>query len=111
MFEMVQLWVNLPARFKLAPPGYQSIASREIPTVKLAGQGGVARVIAGELAGTKGPARTFTPIHVWDLRLKGERRAELSVPDGWTTALAVVRGRVSVNGSEPIGAAEVALFD
>jgi len=111
MFEMVQLWVNLPARFKLAPPGYQSIASREIPTVKLAGQGGTARVIAGELAGTKGPAKTFTPIHVWDLRLEGDRQAELTVKEGYTAALAVLEGRVRLNGSESIEAAEVALFD
>jgi len=111
MFEMVQLWVNLPAKDKRAPPGYQAITISEIPTVTLTGQAGVARVIAGELAGSTGPARTFTPMHVWDLRLKGERQAQLSVPDGWTTALAVLRGRVSANDSEPIGPAEIALFD
>ena len=69
------------------------------------------RVIAGEFAGTKGPARTFTPIHVWDLRLASEERIDLTLPDGWTTALVVLRGALRVNGSEPIGAAEVGLFD
>ena len=109
-FEMVQLWVNLPARDKKAPAGYQAITSDQIPTVALA-DGGTARVIAGELAGTKGPASTFTPIAVWDLRLSSARRVDLIVPDGWTTALVVLRGELRVNGSETIHAAEVGLFD
>lgn len=111
MFEMVQLWVNLPAKDKMAKPGYQGITSAEIPAVRLAGDAGAARIIAGEMAGTKGPATTFTPMHVWDLRVKADHRAELSVPDGWTAALAVLHGQVRVNGSEPVSAAEVALFD
>src|SRR5262245_17339643 len=111
MFEMVQLWVNLPAKDKKAPPGYQSITSNQIPTVTLPAQAGVARIIAGDLAGAKGPAKTFTSIHVWDLRLNAGQRAELRVPDGFTTALAVLKGPLRVNGSETIEAAEVALFD
>jgi redox-sensitive bicupin YhaK (pirin superfamily) len=111
LFEMVQLWVNLPARDKTAPAGYQAIVSGDIPTVPLAWGRGTARVIAGELAGTKGPARTFTPIQVWDLRLASEDRVELTVPEGHTTALAVLRGTLRVNGSEDVGAAEVGIFD
>ena len=111
-FEMVQLWVNLPARDKRSRPGYQAITSAQIPTVALAGAGNSARVIAGELAGTKGPARTFTPISVWDLRLDGDTPIELTVPEGYTTILAVLRGTLRINGSdEAVGAAEVALFD
>jgi redox-sensitive bicupin YhaK (pirin superfamily) len=110
-FEMVQLWVNLPAKDKMAPPGYQSITSSEIPTVPLAADGGSARVIAGTLSGATGPARTFTPMHVWDLRVQRDRQVELLVPDGWTAALALLRGEVRVNGSEPLAAAEAALFD
>ena len=108
-FEMVQLWVNLPAKDKTAPAGYQAITSDEIPIVPLGN--GTARVIAGELAGTKGPARTFTPMHVWDLRLPSAERTDLTVPDGWTTALVVLRGELRVNGSDALGAAEVGLFD
>jgi quercetin 2,3-dioxygenase len=111
LFEMVQLWVNLPAKNKMAPPRYQSITSKEIPTVKLLDGSGTARVIAGELAGTKGPAKTFTPIQVWDLRLVGDQRTDLTVPDGDTTALVVLRGAVRINGSEELGSAEVGLFD
>jgi hypothetical protein len=110
-FEMVQLWVNLPAKDKLAAPRYQGISSSQIPVVSLPDRSGSVRVIAGEFAGTKGPARTFTPIHVWDLRLASEERIDLALPDGWTTALVVLRGALRVNGSEPIGAAEVGLFD
>jgi redox-sensitive bicupin YhaK (pirin superfamily) len=109
--EMVQLWVNLPARDKMAPPRYQSIVSGQIPTVKLPDGHGTIRVIAGRLAGAKGPAETFTPIHVWDLRLASDQPTDLDVPDGHTTALVVLRGTVGVNGSEAISAAEVGLFD
>jgi quercetin 2,3-dioxygenase len=111
MFEMVQLWVNLPAKDKMSPPHYQSILNSEIPAVSLPDVQGTVRVIAGEFAGAKGPARTFTPIHVWDLRLAGGKRTDLAVPDGYTTALVVLRGAVRVNGSEAIESAEVGLFD
>lgn len=110
-FEMVQLWVNLPAKDKKAPPGYQAIVDAQIPSVALANGGGSVRVIAGAFEGVKGPARTFTPIHVLDLRLAGDERTDLPVPDGYTTALVVLRGELRVNGSEAIRAAEVGLFD
>ena len=111
MFEMVQLWVNLPAKDKMAPPRYQSILGSQIPTVALPDARGTVRVIAGEFAGATGPAKTFTPIQVWDLRLATDQPTDLAVPDGHTTALVVLRGAVRVNGSEAIGAAEVGLFD
>ena len=110
-FEMVQLWVNLPARDKKAPPGYQAITDRQIPSVALPGGLGTARVIAGELAGAKGPARTFTPMQVVDLKLHGTKREEIPVPEGWTTVVVVLRGSLRVDGSEPIEEAEVGLFD
>jgi redox-sensitive bicupin YhaK (pirin superfamily) len=111
MFEMVQLWVNLPTKDKMAPPRYQGILTTEIPTVDLPDGGGAVRVIAGEFAGAKGPAKTFTPIHVWDLRLVSDQRIDLTVPDGYTTAVVVLRGTLRVNGSEDVTAAEVGLFD
>lgn len=111
MFEMVQLWVNLPAKDKMSPPHYQGILHSQIPSVSLPDGRGTVRVIAGEFAGAQGPAKTFTPIHVWDLRLASDRQTDLAVPDGWTTALVVLKGQVRVNGSEAIEAAEVGLFD
>jgi redox-sensitive bicupin YhaK (pirin superfamily) len=111
LFEMVQLWVNLPAKDKMAPPRYQGITAAEIPKVELPDDGGTARVIAGELAGAKGPAKTFTPLHVWDLRLTAGHHTDLTLPDGYTTALVILRGAVRASGSEELGAAEVGLFD
>jgi redox-sensitive bicupin YhaK (pirin superfamily) len=111
LFEMVQLWVNLPAKDKKAPPGYQGIVERQIPKVGLPAGRGAVRVIAGEFAGAQGPARTFTPIQLWDLRLSGGEAVSLALPDGHTTALVVLRGALRVEGSEAIREAEVALFD
>lgn len=109
--EMVQLWVNLPAKDKAAPPRYQGILNEQIPIVPLPDDRGSVRVIAGEFAGVKGPAKTFTPIHVWDLRLSGGQQTDIVVPDGYTTALVVLKGAVCVNGAETIEAAEVGLFE
>ena len=110
-FEMVQLWVNLPAKNKTAAPGYQSIVSGAIPAISLPEGGGTARVITGEFAGAKGPAKTFTPMRVLDIRFTGDRPSELAVPEGWTAALAVLKGGLRVSGSEPVKAAEVAVFE
>lgn len=109
--EMAQLWVNLPARDKLAPPAYQAILAGEIPSVPLAGSAGSARIIAGEFAGHRGPARTFTPMEVWDLRLRAGTRAELPAREGWHTALVVLRGTVRVNDQATVGEAQVVVLD
>ena len=110
LFEMVQLWVNLPAKDKMVPPRYQGILASQIPSVKIAGGHGTLRVIAGEFEGEKGPARTFSPIHVWDLRLSSGP-LELPLPEGYTTALVVLRGTVHPTGYEHVHETEVALFD
>lgn len=110
-FEMVQLWVNLPARDKMKAPRYQGIANRQIPAVVLPDGQGTVRVIAGEFGGEQGPARTHTPIHVWDLRLTGSQPLDLVVPDGHTAALVVLKGLVRVHGAEAIKSAEVGIFD
>jgi len=111
MLEMVQLWVNLPARFKMSAPAYQTLLNDQIPVVTLEEGGGTVRVIAGECRGVKGPARTFTPINLWDLRLNAGRRVVLPLPDGSTTALFVLRGRVALDDARTAGEAQVALFD
>jgi len=107
-FEMVQLWVNLPAKDKMTKPRYQAIRDTDIPSFEF--DGGRARVIAGELDGTKGPAQTFTPMHLWDLRLQGGGNAALPVAEGWNTLLVVLQGEVKVGG-ESVGDAEVVIFD
>jgi quercetin 2,3-dioxygenase len=110
-FRMVQLWVNLPAKDKMAPARYQAITSADIPVVELPDGTGKARVIAGELLGTKGPARTFTPVNVWDLRLNRETELSLEMPEGHTAMLVVLAGHVTVNGAQGAGEAEMVLLD
>jgi quercetin 2,3-dioxygenase len=109
-FEMVQLWVNLPARDKLSPPAYQGISAAQIPEVGLPEGAGTARIIAGELFGERGPARTFTPMNVWDLRLSRGGETQLSLPSGWSAALVVLRGTVRVNG-DAAGEAQLVVLD
>ncbi|MBR1187983.1 pirin family protein [Bradyrhizobium sp. AUGA SZCCT0160] len=109
--EMVQLWVNLPAKDKDAEPGYQTLFDRDIPALALPNSAGRLRVIAGEYQGSRGPARTFTPINVWDLRLGQGGRTALALPEGHTVGMAVLRGTVLVNGSESASEAHFVLLD
>ena len=109
--DMVQLWVNLPARDKMSAPGYQAIGSDSIPVQPLADGAGVVRIIAGELAGARGPARTFSPMNVWDLRLNGGASTVLPLVDGWNSALIVLKGRVRINGQEEATEAQLVLLD
>lgn len=111
IFEVAQLWVNLPAKDKMAAPAYQGILNARIPAPALPGGAGTARVIAGDFDASKGPANTFTPMQVWDLRLNAGKPAQLPLPAGWTTALVVLDGAVRVNGGDTIRAAEVGLFE
>ena len=106
-FRMVQLWVNLPARNKQAAPGYQSIRRLDIPLVDLENGTGSVRVIAGDYAGVTGPARTFTPLSIWDVRLEADAELELDLPESHTAMLAVLSGHVTVNDGEGAGEAEV----
>ena len=109
-FEMIQLWVNLAAKDKKAAPAYQNITNSQIPRVDLASGAGTVRVIAGDYRGRHGPAKSFSPMNVWDIRLKGGGREEFHVPVGWTTALFVLDGRVRLGSGEVAGAAELAIF-
>jgi redox-sensitive bicupin YhaK (pirin superfamily) len=108
-FRVVQLWVNLPAKDKMSTPGYQPILASEIPQVELTG-GGRLRVIAGEADGVKGPARTFTPVNVWDVRLAAGGSADLKLPQGHNAAVAVLSGQVVVNGEKDAREAEVVVL-
>lgn len=97
-FEMVQLWVNLPKRDKMTAPGYQGILDAQIPAVSLPDGAGTVRVIAGTFAGNTGPAHTFSPMNVWDVRLAAGKSVELPQAEGWTTLLVVLAGTIMVNG-------------
>ncbi|WP_347267179.1 pirin family protein [Paracoccus sp. (in: a-proteobacteria)] len=108
--EMVQLWVNLPAKDKNARPGYQNLTAERIPALDIAGGSGRLRVIAGEYGGHRGPARTFTPIEVWDLRLDAGAETSLTLPEGHTVAVVALQGRLRLNGTAGVGQAEFALL-
>ena len=108
--EMAQLWVNLPAKDKMSPPHYQAIVASDIPTVELADAAGRVRVIAGEFDGHRGPARTFTPIDVYDVSLRAGRSVTFRLPDGHTTAIALLRGAIRVNGTNDANAPSVVEF-
>jgi len=110
-FEAIQLWVNLPAQYKMIEPHYQSITSDRIPVVKLDDEGSVVRVIAGYYQGLKGPANTYTPINLWELRLLAGQTVELDFPENYTTLLFALKGSVKINNSATINDAELAFFE
>ena len=106
-----QLWVNLPAKDKNTTPDYQTLLDGDIPTVELPDDAGRLRVIAGNYAGKHGPARTFTPIELWDVGLRQDGAASLTLPEGHTAAVVVLKGTVRVNGDAIAGEAQFVLFD
>ncbi len=109
-FEMVQLWVNLPKKYKMTAPRYQALTKADIPVVQL-GDGNYARVIAGELDGVKGPAKTFTPVTAIDVRLKGGTSCDLKLPTGYNTGVVLLRGDVELNSEIQLsGEAKLALL-
>ena len=109
--EMVQLWVNLPAKDKNKEPGYQTLLDRNIPVVKLPNDAGSLRVIAGAFEGSQGPAHTFTPVEVWDVGLNRGGAVSLNLPEGHTVAVAVLKGAVQINGDAVAHEAQFALLD
>ncbi len=107
LMSMMQLWVNLPARHKMTRPRYQTILDADIPRIALGGAAGTLRVIAGEYEGRHGPAETFTPMEVWDLRVAPGQTVTLATPEGHTTAVVAMLGGALVNGSSRAGAAQL----
>jgi redox-sensitive bicupin YhaK (pirin superfamily) len=99
-FQMVQLWVNLPAKDKMSSPKYQGIKHAEMAKVELPDQAGTVEIIAGSYQGTKGSASTFSPINVFNARLNKGGKAGFSFPATHNTGFVVVEGSVKVNGAE-----------
>lgn len=108
--EMVQLWVNLPAADKMSTPRYQNILNRDIPVAELPDGAGSVRVIAGEYTGHSGPALTFTPLDVWDIRLNSGHDVQFDLAAGRTLALVVLQGEVRVNNEAIANAGQLATF-
>jgi len=96
--EMVQLWVNLPAKAKQSPPKYQDLRDNQFPRVGIPNNAGLVRVIAGDIMQSRGPAKTFTPVNVWDLRINPSSSFDIRLPEGHTSLLIVQDGQLTVNG-------------
>lgn len=108
--QAIQLWVNLPKASKISAPGYQTMVNHQIPMVQLEGGAGSLRVIAGSVRGAKGPAKTFTPIELYDLRLRAGHSVPLQLPAGHNAGVFVLSGRVRIGESQPLTEAELAVF-
>lgn len=99
-FQMVQLWVNLPAKDKMSPPKYQPITNTEMGRYMLPGNGGEVEVIAGSFNGILGPAFTFTPVELYNIRLKKDSTVSFDLPEDFNTGLLLVEGSVLVNDTD-----------
>ena len=108
--QAIQLWVNLPKAFKMSAPGYQTILNDQIPVIHLEAGAGSLRVIAGSVHGVKGPAKTFTPVELYDLRLRAGSSMPLQIPNDFNVGLFVLSGRASLEGTHWLTEAELAVF-
>jgi quercetin 2,3-dioxygenase len=110
IMQMVQLWVNLPSKHKMTPPKYQELVRAGMGNHVLPDGGGRIEVIAGEYHGTKGPAKTFTPVQMYNAHLKKGAEAEFSFPAAYNTGLLVIEGSVTFNGTDKALADHFTLF-
>jgi redox-sensitive bicupin YhaK (pirin superfamily) len=110
ILQMVQLWVNLPAKHKMTAPAYQGILNQSIPEIELSNSRGLIRVIAGEHEGQAGPAKTFTPMNVFDIRLKKGEELVLPVADGWNTSVVVLHGALEGGGDSGVVAKDAKML-
>lgn len=101
-FHMVQLWINLPAKDKKSPPKYQNLSNKDIRKVSIAEGEGEVEIIAGEYKGSKGSATTFSPVHLYNVRLKKGVKTGFSFPAGYTTAMLMIEGSAEVNEADAI---------
>lgn len=110
LFQMVQLWVNLPARFKMTTPGYQGIAHDQMGVFQLPDGEGIVEVVAGDFLGVKGPATTFSPIQLYNLRLKKGANLKFNLPSNYNTGILVVEGGVKINSRDHAPEDQFVLF-
>jgi redox-sensitive bicupin YhaK (pirin superfamily) len=97
MFQMVQLWVNLPAKHKMTAPKYQEITNKMMGKYQLPENKGVIEIIAGEYEDTRGAASTFTPVHVYNAKLKNDAKVDFNFPAAYNTGILVIEGNVIIN--------------
>jgi redox-sensitive bicupin YhaK (pirin superfamily) len=111
IFQMVQLWVNLPSKDKMSNPKYQAIKNAQIPMHILNNNLGEIEVIAGQYKGINGTASTFSPINMFNVKLKSEAKANFSFPAHYNTSILVIEGNITVNGSEKVSTDHFVLFE
>ena len=99
-FEMVQLWVNLPKKDKSTPAHYQAITNEQMGKVPLSDNKGVVNVIAGKFSETKGPATTYSPVNLFDIKIKKDGEVTTQLPSSYNTAILVINGSITVNGKK-----------
>lgn len=109
-FQMVQLWVNLPAKFKMSKPKYQAITNEEITKVELPNDGGILEVIAGNYNDAKGAATTFSPVHLFNVKFKKGGKANFNFPESYNTSVLVIEGSIKINDSENVPVNNLALL-
>ncbi|KEQ29512.1 short-chain dehydrogenase [Pedobacter antarcticus 4BY] len=109
-FQMVQLWVNLPAKDKMSKPKYQAIEHKDLAIAELTDNGGEVEIIAGTYNGVTGPATTFTPLHVYNAKIKAGKSAVFNFPAAYNTGFLVIEGEISINGQENAGASQFIYF-
>lgn len=110
IFQMVQLWVNLPAANKMDPPSYQAITREQIKEVQLSNDAGVVKIIAGTFQGHQGPAKTHTKVDLFNLYLNTSKQLQLNFPQHDHTAMVVIKGSVRVNGNEILKGNDFGVF-
>jgi len=110
VFQMVQLWVNLPAKDKMSPPRYQALTKADIQTVELENDNGKVEIIAGEFNGVKGPAKTFSPVTLMNAFLPANGEVQFSFPQHDHTALVVISGKIKINHEEEASANQLVIF-
>jgi hypothetical protein len=108
--QMVQLWVNLPAKYKMSQPKYQGITKEQISKFTLPDEAGTVAVIAGEYGNISGAANTFSPINLFNVNLNKNGKASFSFPAAYNTALLVIEGKITVNGAEEVPTDHFVLF-
>lgn len=111
IFQMVQLWINLPKMYKMSEPKYQPITNQMINCYHLPENGGEVEVIAGEFNGVKGAAQTFTPINIYNIKLKKGKKLDLQLPTHYNTGLLAVEGSFIINETEEVPTDFFALMD
>lgn len=97
LFQMVQLWINLPAKDKMSAPKYQGVKQNDIQKINLPNNSGVIEVIAGNYQGSRGSVSTFTPIEMYNARLNKGGKAEFSFPESYNTGFVIIEGSIKVN--------------